>query len=114
MASPIGGYIKVIPVEIPEEVKSEGGIIIPVKERKALAEVQCNVGKVVSIGSCAFKGMAENPEDLPQFKVGDVVYYTKFAGNLVKKKNGKPPERILRWDEVRAIVEEDDDLLGLS
>ena len=99
-------------MEIPEEVTTASGIILAPKSRQ-LCEIQCNVGVIVEIGPLAFKGTVENPDDDPQFKVGDKVYYVRHSGNLVQKKGGKPPERILDWRDVRALVEEDDDLVGL-
>ena len=112
MAKPLLGQVKIIPIEIPEEVTSSGGIILT-RKSKQICEVQCNVGTIVELGPLAFKGTSENPNDEPQFKVGDTVYFVKHAGSLIQKKGGKPPERIIDWRDVKAEVEEDDDLLGL-
>lgn len=109
MAKPLLDRVKVIPMEIPNQ--SKGGIIF-VQKQVQMTEIQCNVGTVAEIGPLAFKGTIENPDDEPQFKVGDKVFYVRHAGQLIMKKDGKPPERILHWRDIQSLVEEDDDLVG--
>jgi co-chaperonin GroES (HSP10) len=108
MAKVIGAQIKIKLVETPEV--SKGGIFIA--QKKDFSEIACNVGVVQEIGPLAFKGLAENPDDKDLFKVGDMVYFTKYAGFRINKKESKVVERIIDFRDVKAIVEDDDDLYG--
>ena len=67
---------------------------------------------MVEIGPLAFKGTAENPTDEPQFAVGDKVYFIRHSGIEIPQKDGAPPHRIIRWDDVICQVEDSDELFG--
>lgn len=63
------------------ETKSASGIIISVDERKH--ENASEIGEVLAIGDTAFRDY--NTEVMP--KVGDKIYYAKFAGKFVTHNN---------------------------
>lgn len=107
MSVPLGTQVRIKVKEV--QNKTAGGIYLPDKARN-FAEISCNVGEVTGIGSCAFKGTAENPTDEPLFKVGDHVFFIKHAGFQVAKKDKDLIERIIDWRDVKALVEDSDDL----
>jgi len=67
--------IKVDPVE----TKTASGIIVSLNEKREQAAAE--IGTVVDIGTTAFKDYGEAPDLI---KVGDRVYFAKYAGKTVK------------------------------
>lgn len=95
-----------VPVEYkiliePEEVEetSKGGIVLAVSttEKEKMAQVR---GKLIAVGGNAFEDWRE-----PIPKVGDSVYYAKYAGIMVKGKDGREM-RLTNDKDVTAIVVE--------
>lgn len=80
--------IKVDPVE----TKTASGIIVSLNEKREQAAAE--IGTVVDIGSTAFKDYGESPDLI---KVGDRVYFAKYAGKVVKDIDGN--ELLLVNDE---------------
>lgn len=85
----------------PEEVeqKSAGGIVLAIAttEKEKMAQVR---GKLIAAGGNAFEDWAE-----PIPKVGDTVYYAKYAGIVVKDKSGKEL-RLANDKDITAIIAE--------
>lgn len=85
----------------PEEVEetSKGGIVLAVSttEKEKMAQVR---GRLIAVGGNAFEDWAE-----PVPKVGDSVYYAKYAGIVVKGKDGREM-RLANDKDVTAIVVE--------
>lgn len=83
----------------PEEVeqKSAGGIVLAMAttEKEKMAQVR---GKLIAIGGNAFEDWAGN---IP--KPGDAVYFAKYAGYVIKGKDGKE-YRLANDKDVSAIV----------
>lgn len=77
------------------ETKSAGGIVLAVDERKH--ENASEIGEVLAIGDTAFKDY--NTEVMP--KVGDKIYYAKFAGKFVTH------------DNERLVMLNDEDVVGI-
>ena len=93
---PVEYKVLIAPSEV-EEV-SKGGIIIPesAKEKEKFAKAE---GIIVAIGAICFT----EPEWLHCPKVGDTVLFDKYAGCLVKGKDGKS-YRLISDKEIGAIV----------
>lgn len=96
---------KILPVEFkvliePEivEEKTLGGIILaPItKEREQMAQVR---GILIAVGGNAFEDWNDKP------KVGDKVYFGKYAGYIIKGGNGKE-YRLCNDKDICAIIEE--------
>lgn len=85
--------IKVDPVE----TKTASGIIVSLNEKREQAAAE--IGTVVDIGSTAFKDYGETPDLV---KIGDRVYFAKYAGKLVKDTN-----------EDEFLLVNDEDICGL-
>lgn len=94
----------VLPVEFkiliePEEVeeKTAGGIILAqvTKEKEQMAQVK---GILIAIGGNAFEDWNDKP------KIGDKVYFGKYAGYIVKGNDGKE-YRLANDKDICAIIE---------
>ncbi len=83
--------------EVVEEA-SRGGIILAAKttEREAMAQVK---GKLIAAGGNAFEDWAE-----PKPKVGDIVWFAKYAGYVVKGDDGKEM-RLCNDKDIAAIID---------
>jgi chaperonin GroES len=85
----------------PEEVelKSAGGIVLATAttEKEKMAQVR---GKLIAVGGNAFEDWKE-----PIPKVGDRVMYAKYAGLVVKGKDGQDL-RLANDKDLTAIVAE--------
>lgn len=85
----------------PEEVaaKTEGGLYLPetAKDKEKFAKER---GVLVAVGSNAFT--EPDWKDVPM--VGDSVLYDRYAGTLVKGKDGKE-YRLINDKEIGAILE---------
>jgi len=95
---PVEYKILVLPEEV--ERKTESGIILTEKitEREKMAQVR---GKLVAIGGNAFEDWQD---PIPQ--VGDTISYAKYAGLVVKGKDGVE-YRLANDKDITAIVKED-------
>jgi co-chaperonin GroES (HSP10) len=87
--------------ETDERIKSAkaAGIVMVEKttEREAMAQVK---GKLIAVGGNAFEDWLGR---VPQ--VGDTVYFAKYAGYVVKGKDGKE-RRLCNDKDVAAVVTE--------
>lgn len=81
----------------PIEEVSQGGIVLAVDPKKERLAVE--KGTVVTVGDTAFSGdfKTESPP-----KVGDRVYYAKYAGKLIKD-----------TDEVEYVMLNDEDVIAV-
>jgi chaperonin GroES len=91
-------YDRVVIKRVEEEVtKTPTGIIIP-----DTAKEKPQIGEVVAVGEGK---MLENGNIVPlKVKVGDKVYFSKYAGNEVKIDGEELI--ILREDDILAIIEQ--------
>lgn len=96
-----------VPVEFkiliePEDVerKTESGIILTEKvtEREKMAQVR---GKLIAVGGNAFEDWQE-----PIPKVGDCIFYAKYAGIIVKGLD-EVEYRIINDKDITAIIKEE-------
>ena len=81
----------------PIEEVSQGGIVLAVDPKKERLAVE--KGTVVTLGDTAFSGdfKTESPP-----KVGDRVYYAKYAGKLIKD-----------TDDVEYVMLNDEDVIAV-
>lgn len=79
------------------EEKTAGGIILAsvVKEKEQMAQVK---GVLIDIGGNAFEEWNEKP------KIGDKVYFGKYAGYIIKGNDGKE-YRLCNDKDICAIIE---------
>jgi len=82
--------------EIVEE-KTAGGIILApkTKDMEQMAQVK---GRLIAIGGNAFEDWKDKP------KIGDRVYFGKYAGYIVKGNDGKE-YRLCNDKDICAIIE---------
>jgi chaperonin GroES len=86
-------YDRVLVKLLPQEEKTEGGIIIP-----DVAKEKPQKGQIINVG---VGRLSSEGKVVPlQVKVGDVVFFGKFAGTEVSS-----GYLIIREDEVLGIVE---------
>lgn len=78
-------------------------------DASAEASASCLIGKVKAIGKSAYAGEPKYADAGCEFKVGDLVYISPYAGRIIPKKDGSY-ERILNDSNIDGIVEEDDDV----
>lgn len=83
----------------PEEVeqKSAGGIVLAVAttEKEKMAQVR---GKLIAVGGNAFEDWSD-----PKPKIGDSVYFAKYAGYVIKGIDAKE-YRLANDKDVSAVV----------
>jgi chaperonin GroES len=93
--SPVEYKILIEPEEV--EQKSAGGIVLATvtTEKEKMAQVR---GKLIAVGGNAFEDWKE-----PIPKVGDKVYYAKYAGIAVKGKDGQD-FRLANDKDLTAVV----------
>lgn len=97
------GHRVLVKVEKPEE-KTAGGIVLPSQVRDA-EQRAAEIGTVVDVGPTAW--LAEGLGGSPWAKVGDKVYFAKYAGKWVEKKqDADTGVLILNDTDLMAIVEE--------
>lgn len=85
------------PLETDEQLKSatKSGILLPPTEREAAAQVK---GVLIAKGGIAFHDFGDiRPE------IGDVVYYAKYSGLVIKGDDGVE-YRLMNDKDVAAIV----------
>lgn len=85
------------------ESKSPGGILLPddVKDRKEFAQQE---GVVVAASPLAFSYASKEAWDGQEPKVGDRVSYAKYAGALIKGKDGKE-YRVVNDKDLFAVLD---------
>jgi len=84
------------------EKVSEGGIILNVNEKMERAGQ--NIGTVVSIGHLCW---ADFEDGQPWCKVGDRVYFSRYAGRFLADPYTKEEYMIMNDEDVLATVEKD-------
>jgi len=89
---------RVIVTPDPFEEVTSGGIVLAIDPKKERLAVES--GTIVSVGDTAFSGdfKTENPP-----KVGDRVYYAKYAGKVIKDTD-KVEYLILNDEDVIAVI----------
>lgn len=97
MPQPLYWRVIVMPVK-PKEV-SKGGIVLPQTTQEA-QQYLTYIGKIVAVGSLAFKDQRlRDEEKIP--KVGDYVIYGRYAG------------QVILYKEVRLLCVNDDEILAV-
>lgn len=93
--SPVEYKILIDPEEV--EKKTESGILLvdKITDREKMAQVK---GKLIAVGGNAFEDWND-----PVPKVGDSVYYAKYAGLIVKGKDDKE-YRLANDKDITAVV----------
>jgi len=100
-------------VEIPSlEDGKIGSIFIPQETIQKDYEGS-EIGKIVDIGPCAFKGRRDNPDEAPWYAIGDEVYFPRYSGRKLSFANGKQ-YRILTDEGPTAKVLESDGPLAVK
>ena len=79
------------------ETKTASGIVLALNEKREQAAAE--KGTVIRVGEMAFKDYGGTPEHL---KVGDTVFFAKYAGKFVKD-----------TDEQDYVLLNDDDIIGI-
>lgn len=79
------------------ETKTASGIVLAINEKREQAAAESGI--IISIGSTAFKDYGESPDLL---KVGDKVFFAKYAGKTVKDSDGS-----------EFIILNDEDIVGV-
>lgn len=99
MLKPILHRVLVQPDEV--ETVSKGGIVIAVDPKKERVAVE--TGKVLAVGDTAFEDYQKRDNDFVP-KVGDKVYYAKYAGKIVRDTDDTE-YLILNDEDIIAVVE---------
>nr|ASN63651.1 co-chaperonin GroES [uncultured virus] len=84
-----------------EEV-TEGGIILNVGEDWKREKAATVIGTIVNVGPTAWKGFDDG---VPWAKVGDKVYYAKYAGKTIV--DGDKEYVILNDEDIQCIINEE-------
>lgn len=101
------GHRLLVRADVVEE-KSEGGIVIPMDERKERTAVQRGV--VVDVGSQCWKAFREVDEDgaehngEPWAKVGDYVFFARHAGKFIKDPVTKEEFLVLNDEDILGVI----------
>lgn len=95
MITPLLHRLLVKPDEV--ETKTKSGIVLAIDEKRESAAAE--KGTVITIGSTCFKDYGESPNIL---KVGDRVYFAKYAGKKVTDN-----------DSTEYICLNDEDVIGV-
>lgn len=95
------GYRIVVQPE-DDEKKTEGGIIIPSKER-----AEQEIGKLVAVGDLAW---SDHGDGTPWAKVGDRVLYSKYGGKIIDDPGSGIRYRILNDEDVYCVIESDSEI----
>ncbi len=96
------GHRVLIKPYYPEE-KTESGIIVGIGREFQLEKNATQEGIVIDVGSTAWAN--EGLGGVPWCKVGDHVYFAKYAGKQVK--DGDEDFFIINDEDVQAVIEED-------
>lgn len=100
---PLSDRVLVLP---DEEVEVKGGLIVVPEEIRQRYALSQTFGKVVEFGPTAFKYELKNYDVEQKKEVGSRVMFAKYAGIVIKGKDGKD-YRLLRDDDVTAYVDDD-------
>lgn len=99
----------------PYEARHEGRIQTPEMIEQA-EQVACSVGRILKLGSMAFKSRTSaglNLADEPHLpKVGDYVKHQMYAGELIKLKGDNRKMRILNDTEIEMVITDPDQIRG--
>ena len=95
--------------EAPET--SKGGIVFAEETKKKYQQAM-DIAKVLSIGPEAFYGLNGKKQD-PWYKVGDHVFYVRYAGKELKLEDGRLL-RIVNDTDVFAIAEPGEKIKGVE
>jgi co-chaperonin GroES (HSP10) len=99
-------YLLLIKPDVVEE-KTSGGLYVPVetKERKMNEQI---FGTIIRIGKMAWRAFDKNEPDWePWAKVGDRVAFAKYGGFKIEDPYTKEEFRLLKDEDVLAIVSEE-------
>ena len=92
--------ILIAPEEIEE--KTKGGIILP-DTKKEVDQIAAMRGRLVAVAPLA--GSSIWPEGEGRPKLGDAVYFAKYAGILVEGRDGRE-YRLAHDKDLSAVIEE--------
>lgn len=95
MIKPVLHRILIKPEDV--ETVSPGGIVLAINEAREQAAAE--KGTVLDIGTTAFKDYGETPDLI---KVGDKVFFAKYAGKQVTDVDGK-----------KFLLVNDEDIVGV-
>ena len=99
---------------VPKET-SEGGIILAAQTISE-SEITTAIGKVVQLGSMAYKSKTRSglnlDEEPNKAKVGDYVLFNAISGHKIRLKNGRKL-KLLNDDSILAIITDPDQVKGL-
>lgn len=98
------GHRVLIKPYYPEE-KTAGGIIVGIGKEYQLEKNATQEGVVVGIGDTAWSDPGLG--GVPWCKVGDHVYFAKYAGKQVK--DGEEDFFIINDEDVQAVIEADNE-----
>ncbi len=105
MITPVGHRILVSPFKLQEHDKvfaaaQKAGIFLPeMSQRKE--EINVDRGKVISMGTTAFKDFGGEP----WCKVGDTVGYVKFGGKFIQDPSTEEVFLILNDEDIICVLE---------
>lgn len=93
---PVEYKVLIKPVEV--EDKTSGGLYLPdtIKDKEQMAQIK---GVLMAIGGNALEDWNDKPQ------IGDRVYFGKYAGYIIKGKDGKE-YRLCNDKDICAIIEE--------
>ena len=98
------GYRVLVEVPVIAE-KTEGGILLSNKYREK-EEMGGQVGEVLAMGDEAFKGHEKFGKN-PWYKVGDKVFFTRYAGTRMFIKGMENHLRSLADEDIHMVVSSD-------
>jgi co-chaperonin GroES (HSP10) len=100
--NPLEYNLIVIPAQPPKAAGKQGLILLAdeTKERMGLA---AQIGRIVAISPVAFD-YAVWPDEASKPKVGDIIWFARYAGGLFEGADGKE-YRIIKDKDVSAIVD---------
>lgn len=104
MPKPVG-YRVCIEVK-PMENKTKGGIYLADSTINS-AQQATDTGTVVAIGEGCFKGRLDIGQ--PWYKVGDTVYFVRYAGQKIELADGRL-YRMMNDEDVWGLVEDGEEL----
>jgi co-chaperonin GroES (HSP10) len=98
------GYRILVEVPIVTE-KTEGGILLSTKYRDK-EEMGGQIGEVIAMGDECFSGHEKFGKS-PWYKVGDKIFFTRYAGTRMFLKGVDNHLRSLADEDVHMVVSED-------
>jgi len=104
------GHRVLLKAEMIEDEISEGalkGFKLDVGEDHQRAKAATNVGKVAQVGQMAWRAYdGDQPDWKPWAKVGDKVYFAKFAGKFIKIEDEN--YIIVNDEDIQAVIIEEE------